>query len=49
LLDGRWEPLFASRYVVTRLSDLVEDSVIAQLPLLPGAFETSLWLRCRNA
>jgi hypothetical protein len=49
LLDGRWEPLFASRYVVTRLSDRVEDSVIAQLPLLPGAFETSLWLRRRDA
>jgi hypothetical protein len=49
LLDGRWEPLFASRYVATRLSDRVEDSVIAQLPLLPGAFETSLWLRRREA
>jgi hypothetical protein len=31
------------------LSDRVEDSVIAQLPLLPGAFETSLWLRRRDA
>jgi len=49
LLDGRWEPLFASRYVATCLSDRVEDSVIAQLPLLPGAFETSLWLRRREA
>jgi hypothetical protein len=49
LLDGRWEPLFASRYVATRMSDRLKDSVIAQLPLLPGAFETSLWLRRRNA
>ena len=48
LLDGRWEPLFASRYVTTRMSDRVEDSVIAQLPLLPGASETSLWLRRRE-
>src|SRR5437667_9491350 len=39
LLDGRWEPLFASRYVVTRLSGHVDDSIIAQLPLPPGAFE----------
>jgi hypothetical protein len=49
LLDGRWEPLFPSRYVVTRLSDRVRDGVIAQLPLLPGAFETSLWLTRRAA
>ncbi len=49
LLDGRWEPLFASRYVSTRLSDRVRDGVIAQLPLLPGALETSLWLKRRDA
>jgi hypothetical protein len=49
LLDGRWEPLFASRYVVTRLSSLIRDGVIPQLPLLPGAFETSLWLTRRAA
>ena len=49
LLDGRWETLFASRYVATRMSDRVRGSVIAQLPLLPGAFETSLWLRRREA
>ncbi len=49
LLDGRWEALFASRYVATRMSDRVKNSVAAQLPLLPGAFETSLWLRCQEA
>src|SRR5882672_10840896 len=49
LLDGRWEPLFASRYVTTRMSDRLKDSVIARLPLLPGALETSLWLRRREA
>ncbi len=49
LLDGRWEPLFASHYVATRMSDRVEDSVVAQFPLLPGAIETSLWLRRRDA
>ena len=47
LLDGRWEVLFASRYVATRLVDRLEAGVVAQLPLLPGAFETSLWLRRR--
>jgi hypothetical protein len=49
LLDGRWEPLFASRYVVTRMSDLIEGSIVARLPLLPGALETSLWLKRRDA
>ena len=49
LLDGTWEALFASRYVATRMSDRVGGSVIAQFPLLPGAFETSLWLRRREA
>jgi hypothetical protein len=49
LLDGRWETLFASRYVATRMSDRVKDSVVARLPLLPGAFETSLWLRRSSA
>lgn len=49
LLDGRWEPLFASRYVATRMADRIEESVVARLPLLPGAFETSLWLRRRSA
>jgi hypothetical protein len=48
LLDGRWETLFASRYVATRMSDRVAASVIAELPLLPGALETSLWLRRRQ-
>jgi hypothetical protein len=47
LLDGRWEPLFASRYVATRMPDRLKDSVVAGLPLLPGAVETSLWLRRR--
>jgi len=48
LLGGRWETLFASRYVVTRMPDRVRDSVIARLPLVPGAFEASLWLRRRE-
>jgi hypothetical protein len=49
LLEGRWEPLFGSRYVATRMPDKVKDSVVAQFPLAPGAFETSLWLKRRGA
>ncbi len=49
LLNGRWETLFASRYVATRMPDRVKESVIARLPLAPGAFETSLWLKRREA
>ena len=48
LLDGRWEPLFASRYVATRMPDRLKESVVAGLPLLSGAVETSLWLRRRG-
>ena len=40
-----YEVLFASRYVATRMEDAVAGTVIASLPLSPGAFESSLWLR----
>ena len=43
LQGGAWAPLFASRYVAGRPL----DGVAARLPLPPGAFETSLWLRKR--
>jgi hypothetical protein len=45
LLQGRgYEIVFASHYVATRRPEWVARSV-AQLPLVPGAHETSLWLR----
>ena len=47
LLDGPWEILFASRYVVTRMRDPLEAGVVGRLPCPPGAFESSLWLRRR--
>jgi hypothetical protein len=47
LLAGPWDVLFASRYVVTRMADRLEDGIISRLPRPPGAFETSLWLRRR--
>jgi hypothetical protein len=45
LLDGAWDVLFASRYVVTRMPDRLRQNVVGRLPCPSGAFETSLWLR----
>jgi hypothetical protein len=45
---GAYEALFASHFAATRLNDLVERSIAGGLPLLPGAKETSLWLRKRT-
>ncbi|MBI1209139.1 MAG: class I SAM-dependent methyltransferase [Azospirillum sp.] len=45
LAGGGFEPVFASRYVTTRMAAAVAGSVVAGLPLPPGARETSLWLR----
>lgn len=47
LLGDGFELLFASRYVVTRLAEALARSPVGALPLLPGAFESSLWLRRR--
>jgi len=44
---GAYEIVFASRFVATRMADLVGRSLVAELPLMPGVFETSLWLRKR--
>lgn len=45
LLSGGWRVEFASHYAATRLADAVAASPAARLPLFPGAFESSLWLR----
>jgi hypothetical protein len=37
-----WTILFASRYAATRLAEA--QSAVADLPLVPGAYESSLWL-----
>ncbi len=42
---GAWAPLFASRYVVTRMAAEIANSAVARLPLPMGAIESSLWLR----
>jgi hypothetical protein len=45
LLQGRgWRILWSSHWVATRLTDRLARSVVASLPLLPGAHESSLWL-----
>jgi hypothetical protein len=48
LCEGHWETLFASRYVVTRMPNRVQDGIVGELPCPLGAFETSLWLRRRG-
>ncbi|HYM33438.1 MAG TPA: class I SAM-dependent methyltransferase [Candidatus Cybelea sp.] len=45
LQGGAWRIEFASRYVTTRMAPLLKGSVLAELPLMDNAFETSLWLR----
>ncbi|MBM3557783.1 MAG: class I SAM-dependent methyltransferase [Alphaproteobacteria bacterium] len=47
LMSGDWDIVFASRYVATRMAARVGQGVLARLPLVPGAYETSLWLRKR--
>jgi len=39
-----WRVEFASRYAVTRLAGDVARSVVREIALPPGAFESSLWL-----
>ncbi|TVR97355.1 MAG: class I SAM-dependent methyltransferase [Rhodospirillales bacterium] len=41
---GGFRVLWSSHYVRSRLSSVLRDTVIARLPLLPGAHESSLWL-----
>ena len=44
----RFEPLFASRYVTRFMAERLAQSPVSSLPLPPGAFESSLWLRKRG-
>ncbi|MGI9371840.1 MAG: class I SAM-dependent methyltransferase [Hyphomicrobiales bacterium] len=45
LLQGGYELLFASHYVLKRMEQSVVNSAIGQLPLLKGAHECGLWMR----
>ncbi|MFP6740400.1 MAG: class I SAM-dependent methyltransferase [Alphaproteobacteria bacterium] len=44
LQGGGYRPLFASHYVVSRMTGAVAATVADRLTLMPGATETSLWL-----
>lgn len=47
LAAGGTEVVFSSHWVASRCPDWLAQSVVGQLPLVPGARETSLWLRTR--
>ena len=47
LIAGGWRPVFASRYMTTRHPDRITNSAVTNLPMPPGARDTSLWL-CRE-
>ena len=44
LAAGGYRPLFASHYAATRMAEAVARSAAADLPLIDGALESSLWL-----
>ncbi|MCC7048574.1 MAG: class I SAM-dependent methyltransferase [Alphaproteobacteria bacterium] len=44
VLGGGYEPVFASRYAVTRMRERLEHGIVARLPIADGAFESGLWL-----
>ncbi len=45
LLQGQYEPVFASAYAVRHMADAVNATVLADIPLHPGGIENGLWLR----
>ena len=47
LLQGGYDILFASNYVVESMCDRWQATVVADLPLVDGALESGLWLRKR--
>ncbi|MFO1060253.1 MAG: class I SAM-dependent methyltransferase [Dongiaceae bacterium] len=44
LTGGGWRACFASHYVATRMADRLAASLAAELPLVAGARESSLWM-----
>jgi hypothetical protein len=45
LASGAYEPLFSSAYVTHHMAEALAGSCVADLPLVKGAHESSLWLR----
>ena len=48
LLQGPFVPVFASAYAVKYMTDEVDGTVLAKIPLHPGGIENGLWLRKTN-
>ncbi len=46
---GDAEIMFASHYALTHMADALGQTVIARLPIIDGAVESSLWLTKRGA
>ena len=44
LASGAAKPLFASRFVATRMADAVAKCAVSRLPAFPDAIDTSLWV-----
>jgi hypothetical protein len=45
LSSGSFDVLFASAFVVRNMPEALAGSCVANLPLVEGAIESSLWLR----
>ena len=45
IAEGGYAPLFSSAWVVSRRPEWLAQGILAQLPLMAGALESSLWLR----
>lgn len=45
LQSGEWEIRFSSAYSVRHLPEEIGQSIAGDLPFVPGAIESSLWLR----
>jgi hypothetical protein len=45
LQGGGYELLFSSHWIASRRPDRLASGIVGRLPIVPGARETSLWLR----
>lgn len=48
LLSGGHELVFSSHWIASRHPERVAQGIVGRLPLVPGARETSLWLKWRR-
>ncbi|MBX7145822.1 MAG: class I SAM-dependent methyltransferase [Alphaproteobacteria bacterium] len=45
ILSDQWQVIFASHFVKTQMMEDLKHSIVDTLPLLPTAYENSLWLQ----